>query len=287
MQFVSTIIIPTLKHPNFLSTCIRGLLQNSAHRHKIIIVCSFPRTKADDFLINPETQEKYQEYETISEYLNANAELLTGCDIETIDATDKFVAFAEKYRRGEIYADKYEIQDGVDIAFKNNIGIEHTDTDWIIPNWDDDFYPSPAWDDNLLYIADKYKRNRTIFIPTHVQPLKFDKVPVVKDIWSEFRHIACNRLMFPTDKDYVTDEEWTEFCQKWSRWRMEIEPCGLRDRLHWVPILYRKEHLEEVGLYSYKGSGYDVEFDTRFAEHRFFKAGSLSSFVGHKLHVVI
>lgn len=293
MSFVSTIIIPELEHPNFLAVCLMGLIKNSVHKHKIIIVWSEPkRIRPDegigsDFIVNPDTGKRYQKYHNVREFLNIKADFLIENQITDIDVTEDIVEFFEKYKRGEIFPDKINVQGGVDIAFKNNVGIHHASTQWVIPNWDDDFYPSPAWDDNLFYVANKYQNNRAVFIPAHVQPFRFDVTPEVHDVWSQFKDIACNRLTIPIHRNYVTDEEWTEFCLKWTEWKVDIEPCGLRSNLHYLPILYRREYLEELGPYCYQGSGYEVEYDNRLAEHRFLKMSPRSSFILHKGYIAV
>lgn len=294
MSFVSTIIIPERVHPNFLYVCLQGLIKNSLHKHKIIIVHGDPnKASADDWIVNPDMDRyhfRYRKYRNMGEFLDGNTELLRENNITTVDVTEKATELFAKYKRGEVFPGKTDVQAGVDIAFKVNKGIELAETEWIIPNWDDDFYPSPGWDDCLLYIADRYKRNRAIFISTYVQPLNVggdlnNMNATTTNIWSDFDHIACNRLTLLTDKNYVTEEEWREFCLRWTKWRMYAEPCGLRDRLHYVPMLYRKEYLEELGPYNYQGNSYELEFDARAGEHRFLKIASQSSFIGHKLHV--
>lgn len=305
-QAISTIIIPEFFHPNFLSLCLRKLVQYSRLKHKILVVGSDldkvrqagaegvddlkDTGQGGDWLIDPRTEKKYRKYYSMNDFLRENREWMEDNGIEYVDVTEEAIEFRKKYKRGEVVRGKTELQGGVDIAFKNNFGLRLVDTEFVIPNFDDDMIPSPGWDEPLFNLAEKYSDTFSVFIPTHVQPYLFSEDPGWSDCWTESRQIACNRLAIPIvgrNDVFLYEEEWTGWCERNKRHDILSEPCGVRAKLHYLPMLYRTECLKMIGQYCYKGSGYELEIDDRAAAIGFRKISPCDSFILHKGYLAV
>ena len=245
----STIIIPEYCHPNFLATCLRGLINNSLLKHRILIVGSNQKKidgeyKVNDFVVNKK-MEWSRPYSSVEEYVEKNSEWLAEHNIEYLDVTEESLQFREQYKMGKVFPPKNNFEGGVDIAFKNNIGITNTKTPWVITNWDDDFYPSFGWDLHLFSIAD-LNTEGLVYIPTHVQPTYFNTIPNWNDIWTDSRSISCHKIAIPTNRPplsvpdgnvnreplSITEKEFFSFCNNGGRPGTFKEQCGKRAILH-------------------------------------------------------
>lgn len=329
MNFKSTIIIPSFTHPNFLETTVEALVRNSYYKHQIMIVGSDPfkvdgRNSADDFKVN-KNFERYQKYKSVNEFLATRAEWLKKNGAMYVDVTDAAKKLREEYAKGNVYKGKTFMENGVDIAFKNNIGLELVRTEFVMPNWDDDFYPNWHWDKPLLDYAEKFTENdKFVFVPTHVQPYVVNEEPKWENLWEDARYEAPNRLVLPlvNKKDFtLTEEDFFGFCQKFSNDDAIVETCGKSSivknddgttkplftesilmtpdgnkktcakkdsysLVHYLPIMYRTKHICTVGGYSYMGTGYDMEMDVEMGRNGFFKISPRNSFIMHKGWVV-
>ena len=328
MSFKSTIIIPSFTHPNFLETTVEALVRNSFYKHKIMIVGSDPvkvdgRNAADDFKVN-QNFERYQKYKSVNEFLNNRENWLKKNNVVYVDTTDAAKKLRVEYAKGNVYGGKTFMENGVDIAFKNNIGLELVTTDFVMPNWDDDFYPGWHWDKPLFDYADLFTEDdKFVFVPTHVQPYLMRQYPKWENAWTDARYEAPNRLVLPlVRRDQVLYEsEFFSYCDAMRRDDAIVETCGksaiiakddgttkslftesiimkpdgtteflaARDsysQVHYLPIMYRTNQIRTVGCYSYIGTGYDLEMDVQMGRNGFFKISPRSSFIMHKGWVV-
>lgn len=310
MSMSITITVPIYGQPNYLHSCLHALLKNSIFRHRIIVIWSDPTHvrmedmfgTAADFEIDIDRNMGVQTYNSMQDFINRHRVWLNDNHIEFVDVTDRSRAFYDKLvqdsagraldRDRFVYPVYRDLQGGVDIAFKNNVGLEMTTSEWTIPNWDADFYAGPGWDRPLLEYAQTINANtKEMLLPSHVQPQYLPGREAAWDAWVDSNSISCHRLTIPSSRQtrdltatYVTDEDFTRFCERYRRPGGIIrESCGERKRLHWVPALLRTQHVIDIGGYCYKGSGYDLEFDDRLRDKGgFTKVGFQDAFVLHK-----
>lgn len=298
-MIASTITIPVYSQPHFLHTTLHALVRNSAYKHRIIIVWSDSDRIGPPFGQKPggftdfETTDKFiasRRFASVRHFLDDHAGWLRDHGIETLDVTDRALAFRESFARGHVWHGAAGTPEGgVDTAFKNNLGLEVTDTEWTIPNWDCDFYPAPGWDRSVFDYAQREKPKRELLIPMHVQPKFMTAGEAAKwNVWRDSPAVACHRLTIATTYSVggqacVTDDDVKEFVRFEKRGGEIIrEPAGKRERLHWVPWILRSDDLRSVGGFNYQGGGYDLEFDDRMGRLGFTKVGFCDAFVFHK-----
>jgi hypothetical protein len=292
MTFDYTICIPVFTQPHFLSTALHGLLKHSRRKARILVVDSDQSNSRpqdsprQDFYRHPETHETYRTYTDVKDFFHLHADWLARHHVEYFDTTEPFQQWWTKFGDGQ-HGTSRKFQGGMDIAFKNNWILPQVETEWVIPNWDADFYPMPDWDSHLFELTQtELCTNRTALIPTHVQPSAMNILPDWTDLWVESREIASPRLCLPTlSPDCAfTDDELVEFYQAHKRDRLVLsEMAGRRERLHWVPMAFRTEELREIiGPWNYQGSGYDIEFDDRCGKLGIRKLSHGASWIFHK-----
>ena len=292
-----SILVPIYSQPNLLSLCLRGLVRNSVTNPRIIVLWSdaarFGEPTVRDWLFRPKTFEKYRKYGSVQEYIEKRRDFTQANNIEFADVTEQCYQFMLDCKAGKIGGvDHWE--GGVDIALKDNLGLGMTKTEFITPNWDSDFYPTPGWDAFMVDVMRK-AGPRSICVPIQMQPLEYEVLPEYDDAWEDFRHIACARLTMPvpirgvaltTGGTTISDEEQEAF---WNRWKIDgvfREKPGVRDRLHHFPVMYRTEELRNTLVgHSYIGSGYDVAIDNLCGELGFMKYSHLSAWISHKAYI--
>lgn len=301
-----TIIIPMYRQPNFLATTLRGLIRNSRLKNRIVVVWSDPfrqkESLASDYLADYDTLidenrlYAYQKYASIQHYMEKQADFIAEHEIEFADVTKPAYEFMQEYKAGKIWQGNAAKpastpwEGGQDIAFKDNWGVNMVTSEYVMPNWDADFYPSPGWDEILLENAQKMPP-KSIIVPAQMQPLQFDSLPQWTNAWEDGRSIACGRLTMPIPQrngNTVTDEELEDFFVKWARDEVMEERPGVRNRLHHFPVLYRTEELKNtIGPYNYQGAGYDLEIDDRCGNLRFRKFTDRRVWCIHKAYVAV
>ena len=292
MNFRSTITIPNYVQPNFMHGTLHALVRNSYYRHRIIVLYSDPRVVEPE--TNPTADFEYpadvgdrrpdgpvQPYRTVEDFVADHRQWLSDNYVEMVDVTKQVLDNKFKYPRWN---------GGTDTAFKDNLGLGMTETEWTVPNWDCDFHPGWHWDKPIFDFIESEKPTRKFLIPMHVQPLGVGSVTEVAawDAWRDSPAISCHRLAVPTTRTgnsttYVSEPEFFAFCRRTAR-RGEriVEPCGVRQRLHWLPAVLRASELREAGRYSLMGSGYDIEIDDRLGRMGFQKVGFADAFILHK-----
>ncbi|HXB28154.1 MAG TPA: hypothetical protein VNV25_25715 [Gemmatimonadaceae bacterium] len=147
-MIASTITIPVLGQPHLLEAALKGLVENSYYRHRIVVITSeAPPDEhhtggARDWATvegmdgQPATCRRL--YESVDDFRTQRADWLAEHGIEFVDVTDQAREMHARYRRGEVDR-RTLVEGGTDVAFKNNLGLAMTDTEWTIPNWDCDF----------------------------------------------------------------------------------------------------------------------------------------------------
>jgi len=297
-MFASTITIPVLGQPHFLEAALVGLVKNSFYKHRIIVLKSNP-----DAFSDPDHAGQVRDWvivdgkatlthESVDAMLAKRSDWLTEHNIRVIDVTTEAVAFQERYCRGEVVAGKTRVEGRTDVAFKNNLGLAATDTEWTIPNWDADFYPGLHWDKPLVdYARASSPHSKPMLVPQHAQPRWFSELPAWGDPWAEARQVAANALTVPTTrkladgKPWVTELEFFAYCARMrasDRIHRIHERPGARTRLHWVPAMLRTQQVRDVGGYELTGSGHDLLFDNKLGDQGFQKTGFLDAFILHK-----
>lgn len=201
-----------------------------------------------------------------------------------IDVTERCLEFRKAYEAGNVYPGKKVYEDGVDIAFKNNLSLEYIDTEWCVLNWDDDFHAGLWWDEPLLRQIEAGIPERRVLIPTHVQPSYDPRLINRTDVWEDTRKLVGNVIQMYSPVKNVREEDFFGFCELRQRDNIIVEPCGVRDRLHWVPMMTRTDDVRK-SPYAYIGTGYDLEFDDRLMSLGFSKMGFQNSFILHKGYV--
>jgi hypothetical protein len=295
MSIVSTITVPAQGDPNYLHQCLHELIKNSYYKHRIIVIYDHPnpgvKEGARDFSIDPKTGERTQPHKNLDEFFTSHAGWLQENGIELRDVTDRYQLFYASYGRGEVYPGKTLAEGGVNIAFKDNVGLEMTTTEWMIPNWDTDFHPSMHWDKPIFdYALNLSREIKEVVIPMHVQPQYMDGNPADFDAWGTLsRSFARTHMAIPSRKRdncgavWVTEAEFFAYAERNKRSGLIVERCGDREQLHWVPWILRTEEIRKIGGFNYQGSGYDLEFDDRLRDKGgFSKVGICDSFVLHK-----
>ena len=289
MNFDNTIIIPMHSQANFLMTTLKGLIRHSRLLHRILVVYSRPEVFGEamtrDSMVRVGTLERYQEYQSVPEVYERHTAWCDEHHIEFHDITESCISFRREYEAGRIYPGGIW-SGGQDTAFKDNLGLRLVETEFVVNNWDADFYPGPGWDVHLVDVLRTYPDRRVIAMPVHVQPSPYGDMHQWTNIFEDTRHIACNRPIFPlpTDREQnqVYDHEWVAFVKKWQRQETIAEACGVRDYLHWVPTLLRTVDARRIGEWGYKGSGYDLEMDDRCGQLGYYKVCPRMSFIMHK-----
>lgn len=298
-----TIIIPMFAQPNFLATTLYGLVKNSVLKNRIIVVWSDPARQgeggAKDYLtdysvlINEGKLKGYQKYGNVQDYMAQNADFIAKNEIEFVDVTEESYEFMLEYKAGLIWKGNAvkpapgNWEGGQDIAFKDNWGIKLTTSEYVMPNWDADFFPSPGWDEILIRTMEGLPHS-SIVVPAQVQPLAFDTPPNWQDAWEECRYIACARLTMPIPQrggNVVSEQELEDFYHKWARPIVLTERPGVRDRLHHFPVLYRTEELINIlgpEHINYQGAGYDLAWDDDAGQKGFMKYTPRDSWCIHK-----
>jgi len=285
-----TIIIPEGRYVNRLAACLSGLVENSYYKHDILVITS--DIELED--ISEGVLEK--RYNSVSHYMEKNKKFMKDNNIYFYNITlskDIVSNFAKKYMLDKVETHRWE--GGTDTAFKDNFGIDLAKTDWIMPNFDDDFYPSKNWDLNLFKCIDDSKKQ--VYIPTHIQPYAFGwlqrnypkvyrpKEQIDSDwVWNKSREIACARPIMPVDREpvFIYESEWNSFVEKFSTDKIITEPCAERRKLHYLPMLYKKEDIKSIGGFTLIGSGYEINVDDRFAHAGYSKVSVCNSFIIHK-----
>jgi hypothetical protein len=295
MTFDYTICIPVFTQPHFLSLTLEGLVKHSRLRARILVVDSDQSdtrpqdSPRQDFYRHPETRETYRAYKDVKDFFHVHSDWLARHHIEYYDATADFETWWAEFCGGQ-YGTPQKFQGGMDIAFKNNWVLPQVETEWVIPNWDADFYPMPDWDKHLLSLLDFCDDSRTALIPTHVQPVAMSALPDWKDYWVESRSVSGHRLCLPTlfSDCAFTDDKLVAFHIEHKRSNLILtESAGKRGILHWVPMAFRTTELRDlIGPWSYKGSGYDIEFDDRCGQVGIQKVSHGASWVYHKANIM-
>lgn len=285
-----TIIIPEGNYPDRLATCLYGLVNNSYYKHNIFVITSGIGTAAT----NSEGA-GITHFSTIEQYIRENKKFIEDNKISFVDVSSSKENVSRYFLKYNIEKpESHRWEGGIDTAFKVNFGIDLAKTEWIMPNFDDDFFPSKNWDLNLFKVV--RASEKAVYIPTHVQPYSFEYLKknygmdlTEKDIdvnwvWNKSREIACARLTVPINRDpfYLLESEWNAFVAKYSINKTIYEPCGLRQRLHYLPMLFKKSDILSIGGYTLMGSGYELNVDDRFAQHGYTKVSSQDSFILHK-----
>jgi hypothetical protein len=292
MTFDYTICIPVFTQPHFLSITLDGLVKHSRLNARILVVDSEQEdirpqdTPRPDFYRHPDSHQEYYEYRDVKQFFDVHVDWLAAHHVEYFNVTNPFQQWWQQKKAG-LLGGSTTFQGGMDIAFKNNWILPFVETEWVIPNWDADFYPMPDWDIRLFELTQtELCTNRTALIPTHVQPSAMNTLPGWTDIWVESREIASPRLCLPTlSPDCAfTDDELVEFYQAHKRDHLILsEIAGRRERLHWVPMAFRTEELREIiGPWNYQGGGYDIEFDNRCGKLGIRKLSHGASWIYHK-----
>jgi hypothetical protein len=298
MTFDYTICIPIFTQPHFLSATLHGLINNSRLTPRIIVMdtrhdlCRPTHSPCRDFYTHPDTRQRYHHYTSVLDFFEKNAAWLEKHHVEYWDLSDQFAQWWEDYHAGK-YGTPKVFEDGMDIAFKNNYIMDYVDTEWMIPNWDADFYPMPGWDAFLFSTMEHGQANYgdlACYIPTHVQPAHMDPLPNWPNYWEDSRCISRYRPTAPTVHSdcAFTAEELVQFYQdhKAQGW-IHAEPAGHRDKVQWVPIFFRTNVLRNViGPWSYQGGGYDLEFDNRCGTKGIIKVTHGESWIYHKAWLI-
>ena len=280
-----SIIIPCMDRANFLAVTLDGLSKYSETPLHIIVVNSdpadTPAADNSDYFINAATGEKDSKYEHITDLLKART--YPNLRITYVDATKDVQEFRMQLVAGMAHPENRDPFGGSDIAFKNNLGLAYVDTPWVIPNWDDDFYPDLHWDLHLLDVAAQYKRN-TVFIPRHVQAFTSAQIDSMEaNGQTAFYGQPWFEMTLP---GYVTAAQWAEYCNLHTHDKIVEETPGERTACHYLPMMYRTdEFLKTIGPYCYKGSGYELEMDDRCRELGFVKVSTHRSFILHKGYI--
>ncbi len=276
-----TIAIPVSKQPHFLHATLHALVKNSVYAHRILVLYEKREVGAEDFeTASPARSDRYASVEA---FRKAHQRWLNGSPW-TIDFRSVGPACRALRRNADREGRVFE--GGTDCAFKNNLGLEETETEWTIPNWDADFYPAPGWDESLVTLA-RTAAPWTMVVPTHVQP-RWPGEPVPP---SHRLAMEPSMIVRPTAGRYADQDipcVTEEAIRAWTRARCQgpreiiIEGCGVRNRVHWVPAALRTKEVLEIGGYSLKGSGYDLEMDDQYAKRGGHKLAPSDSLIVHK-----
>lgn len=289
-----TVIMPLFRQPNFLATALYGLVKNSTTNPKIIVVWSRQEAfverspRPPDWLVY-ENRERFREYATVQEFIARHG---TGPDswcarhnITFYDATEE--GHALRSELGDAYID------GTDSAYKINLGIGMAETEYIVPNYDADFFPSEDWDGELYRLMREHNGPKQTWIPTHVQPKFYEVLPA----WAEndeleaSREIACTHLTWPVSDPLciLHEDDWDDLSQYglYGKRPTIIEACGERRQAHWNPQAFRTEEFREYIKGFPWGTGTDLEVDNIAARAGFMKASSYRSFILHKASVAM
>jgi hypothetical protein len=178
---------------------------------------------------------------------------------------------------------------GARCAAAMNIGVEIATYDWICGISDDDLFYSYHWDKPIIDIIPKYDMMKYVFRPTHVQPrMEVEGEISVEDFWGEkYDYLVSHyRVIKPTIERFVTELEWNVIVAKMSQSGViDIEPCGMRKKLHWLPMIMSRALIKAIGGWSLDkqhASCIDIEFDDRLAKKGISKVRCRDSFVLHK-----
>ena len=148
MMFDSTVVIPMLSQPNFLASALRGLVKHSLLSHRILVIYSHPEMQGhvpyQDYTVDISLR-GYRKYASIRDYREKRGDWCAEHHIEFHDVTEQALAFEEQYKAGKIYSGG-NWEGGHDTAFKDNFGLALVDTEFVVNNFDADFYPGPGWD---------------------------------------------------------------------------------------------------------------------------------------------
>ena len=291
------ILLPMYSQPNLLALCLRGLVRNSVTNPHIIVLWSDAARLGEptvrDWLFRPKTFEKYRKYQSVQEYIEKRRDFIEANNIEFVDLTEQCYQFMLDCKAGKINGvDHWE--GGTDIAYKDNWGLALTETEFVMPNFDSDFYMTPGWDAIMIAVM-RRAGPRSICVPVQMQPLEYEVFPEYDNAWEYFRHIACSRLTMPvpvrgvaltTGGTTISDEEQEAFWNRWKINRVFQERPGVRDRLHWFPVMYRTEELKDVICgFPLSGAGYDLVIDQKAGDLGFMKYSHLSAWVAHKSYI--
>lgn len=310
---VSTITIPCMNQPNFLHATLHGLVRHSVRRHRIIVVWSDPLEvaagtglpspgPAADWEVGGGEDVDPQPVKSVRALLDSHAGWMREHGVEALDVTARTIDFFRRFVARQIpghetglHPDSGGPHGGVDIALKNNIGLEITDTEWTIPNWDADFFPAPGWDHSIFEYAPGRSGAREYLVPMHAQPVLVSPERAAQAAagdWDPWRESpSCHRMAIATSKNWrgckwVTAADVASFAARHAKDGRQIrERCGARSRLHWVPWILPTGALKQAGGFSHMGPGYDLELDDRFGAMGYTKIGFEDSFIVHKGYV--
>jgi hypothetical protein len=279
-----TVMVPVFGHVNWTHVALHALRRNAVYPPKIVVAWSDPRVSRKGVWQGEHGNWDGGPFEDMQAFIEHHKAWLDDNEVTVVDLTERCLKFRQQCEQGKVHGCR-KFDDGCDIAFKNNVSMDYVDTDWCVPNWDADFHPGPEWDRPLVDYIESHPEP-AVLIPTHVQPTTDVRARDVGNAWEDTRRIiAGNRLALYWPEKVVPESAFFSFCQKWSRNDTFSERCGERGRLHWVPTMVPSDAVRRL-QYSYKGSGYDVDFDDRLGGILGLrKIGFMDSFILHKGYV--
>lgn len=285
-----TIVIPGLRHPNFMEICIQALIKNSRYKNKILIVYDSSQTPASDFMYDKNDKKNvYQKYHSMDDFITKRRKWLNDNNVTLVDVTEQLRKFVKEFIEKNPGITYY---DGHSIAFKDNIAMDYVDTEWFIWNWDDDFIGAPDWDYNLFKRVDTSRHDR-VYTPVHVQPAygTGDDIKIIdpNNVWDTSKHISIHRLTLPIPSridTYLLESELNQFVNANKRDQIIVELCHIRHKTHWLPMLLEKSLYLKAGGSGYKGPGFDVAFDDKLGEMGIMKVMSCDSFIIHRGYMI-
>jgi hypothetical protein len=177
------------------------------------------------------------------------------------------------------------------------IGLAKVETEWVLPNWDCDFYPSIGWDRPVRRELAGLPP-RMVVAMTHCQWMEHcARIEPIADPWEDTRRLVGNVLHYPPAQVVPDGPEpnvrWTTL-PAWNNWWIEtarggvteIEPCAHRRRWHYLPMIWRTAELRALGGFDDTfGTGYEVEVDNRAGQGGFAKIGLRDSAILHKCYI--
>lgn len=134
-----TIIVPMYRQPHLLLQCLAGIVHQSYFQHHVIVVYSDPETleannvSCTDWSVKRDGS-AYRFTNDVDEAALAVMSWHTPHDVQFLDCSEALL------KRGSLW------DAAADGAWKSNYALPHVSTEWVMPSWDADYYPLPAWD---------------------------------------------------------------------------------------------------------------------------------------------
>lgn len=296
-----TIVLPIWDGPNVIAAALEGLARYSAYRHTILIAYSdvdrvetaglqgyhgnelahcgwSPQKPFPNFV--------ERKYATTADLVVRLGHIDYPHEIRVVDMTEESITI--RRQMGPQTIENFIRVGYAEIGMKLDLAMNFVETDTVLPYWEDDYYPCPNWDAELMETMQQ-DSGYLVYVPTlvrHWMDLTHDPYPAhVKDPWEDFRSINCHSVYINAPYP-LTRKIWEQYCQDMWRPSAYIERCGERLKGFAFPLLMPTELRKQITLPK-DGADAPLYLDSALGDMGYAKVISKRSLIGNKMPVLV